>query len=166
MLMTERRGRGRPRMETRPLTAAQQEFIQIRHQLGWTQEEFAAALGVIPNTVSRWERGERDVAPPTLGFARQLLAQHAKQELPPIPWYERSNDELTPQERRELARSLAEHVRSRVIDHIDTYYPAMWDGVATTARTSVRNTIYREVLHALAIWSEEELEDDAEGQKP
>ena len=76
MLMTERRGRGRPRMETRPLTAAQTEIVHIRQQLGWTQDMFAAALGVIPNTVSRWERGERDVSLPVLRLARRLLAHH------------------------------------------------------------------------------------------
>jgi DNA-binding transcriptional regulator YiaG len=76
MLMTIPRGRGRPRKEQKPLTPAQEEIGQIRQRLGLTQEAFAEAIGVIPNTVSRWERGERDVSRSVLKLARRLLAQH------------------------------------------------------------------------------------------
>jgi DNA-binding transcriptional regulator YiaG len=33
----------------------------IRHRLGWTQRELAAALNVTVTTVARWEQGARAV---------------------------------------------------------------------------------------------------------
>ncbi len=38
------------------------ELRTIRDKLGWTQVEMATALRVTPNTVARWERGERAVS--------------------------------------------------------------------------------------------------------
>lgn len=40
-----------------------------REAKGWTQERLADALGVVPGTISRWERGEVE---PTLENARDL----------------------------------------------------------------------------------------------
>jgi DNA-binding transcriptional regulator YiaG len=56
------------------LDAAQAELVQIRQQLGMTQEAFAEALGVHPDTISRWERGERGVSQMALKLARSILA--------------------------------------------------------------------------------------------
>ena len=41
----------------------------------------------------------------------------------------------------ELGRMWREEIAERVIGHIDTMYPAMWQNVPKTARTSIRNTI-------------------------
>jgi transcriptional regulator with XRE-family HTH domain len=35
-----------------------EELRKIRERLGWTQAELAEAVGVAPNSVARWERGE------------------------------------------------------------------------------------------------------------
>ena len=43
----------------------------IRKQLGWTQARFAEALGVRPNTIARWERG--DLVPPLVA---ELAAEY------------------------------------------------------------------------------------------
>ena len=37
-----------------------------------------------------------------------------------------------------------------VLHHIDTMYPAMWKGVAKTARTSIRNTIKSQMRQLLS----------------
>lgn len=74
MLMTAPRGRGRPRKNVPHLDAAQEELVQIRQQLGMTQEAFAEALGVHADTISRWERGERRVSQMALKLARSILA--------------------------------------------------------------------------------------------
>jgi DNA-binding transcriptional regulator YiaG len=39
------------------------ELKQIRHQLGLTQAELAAEVGVVANTVARWERDEVPISP-------------------------------------------------------------------------------------------------------
>ena len=49
----------------------------------------------------------------------------------------------------EEEKSTAYSVAQAVIHHIDQMYPGMWQGVPKTARTSVRNTIRREVERAL-----------------
>lgn len=74
MLMTAPRGRGRPRKNVPHLNAAQEELVQIRQQLGMTQEAFAEALGVHADTISRWERGERRVSQMALKLARSIRA--------------------------------------------------------------------------------------------
>jgi hypothetical protein len=43
----------------------------------------------------------------------------------------------------------ANAVASEVIYHIDQMYPGMWEGVPTTARLSVRNTIINRVTALL-----------------
>jgi hypothetical protein len=40
-------------------------------------------------------------------------------------------------------------VAEKVINHIDTMYPAMWKSVPKCARKSVRNTVYNNTLAAL-----------------
>jgi putative transcriptional regulator len=41
----------------------------IRQRAGWTQEQFANALGIPPNTLRRWEQGRKRPS----GAARALL---------------------------------------------------------------------------------------------
>ena len=48
------------------------ELRNKREELGMTQEQLAVALGVAPNTVARWERGERNI-PPYLSLALQTV---------------------------------------------------------------------------------------------
>jgi repressor LexA len=48
------------------------ELKRRREQLGMTQEQLAQALGVAPNTVARWERGERSI-PPHLALALETI---------------------------------------------------------------------------------------------
>jgi transcriptional regulator with XRE-family HTH domain len=43
-----------------------QELRRRRLALGWTQAELAQRLEVAPNTVARWERGERGIAHPAM----------------------------------------------------------------------------------------------------
>lgn len=38
-------------------------LVQRRDSLGLSQVEFAARIGVAPNTVARWERGEMGMHP-------------------------------------------------------------------------------------------------------
>jgi transcriptional regulator with XRE-family HTH domain len=40
------------------------ELLALREKLGWTQVQMAAAVLVTPNTVARWERGERTISEP------------------------------------------------------------------------------------------------------
>lgn len=49
----------------------------------------------------------------------------------------------------ETETELAERVAGSALFHIDQMYPAMWTGVAKTARRSLRNTIIAEVEGAL-----------------
>lgn len=51
------------------------ELRSIRKRLGWTQAEFAEALGVAENTVARWERDERTIQEPVARFIRAIAAR-------------------------------------------------------------------------------------------
>lgn len=46
-------------------------------------------------------------------------------------------------------KEAAKVVAEELISHIDQMYPAMWQGVPKTARTSVKNTVYNQTLAAL-----------------
>ena len=48
------------------------ELREKRQSLGMTQEQLAAELKVAPNTVARWERGERSI-PPYLDLALETI---------------------------------------------------------------------------------------------
>ena len=50
---------------------------QLRRRLKLTQAGFAALIGVTPNTVARWERGELGIRPTTARLI-QLLAAEAQ----------------------------------------------------------------------------------------
>jgi transcriptional regulator with XRE-family HTH domain len=43
-----------PKPDTLP-----EQLVWYRKTKGWTQKQFAKALGVDPTTLARWERGER-----------------------------------------------------------------------------------------------------------
>ena len=51
------------------------DLRQLRHRLGLSQAGFAALVGVAPNTVARWERGELGMRPTTDRLIRLLTAQ-------------------------------------------------------------------------------------------
>ncbi len=59
------------------------------------------------------------------------------------PW------EIPDEELDEQHRFYAEQAMRRIMDHMDTLYPAMWKAVARSARTSIRNTILLAVREAL-----------------
>jgi len=48
-----------------------------------------------------------------------------------------------------LRAEIAADVAMDVLHHIDALYPAMWDGVAKAARTSLRNTIKQPVVQRM-----------------
>jgi transcriptional regulator with XRE-family HTH domain len=47
----------------------------IRQQLGLTQAALAEAIGVRPNTVARWERGEIGISEPTTRLVEKIAAE-------------------------------------------------------------------------------------------
>ncbi len=48
---------------------------RIRRELGLTQEELAARLGVQRETVARWETGVRRIAEPIARLVRRIAAE-------------------------------------------------------------------------------------------
>jgi transcriptional regulator with XRE-family HTH domain len=54
-----------------------EELKAIREELGWTQSQMADELGVTPNTVARWERGEMEIFEPAARLA-MILARGTK----------------------------------------------------------------------------------------
>ena len=50
---------------------------ELRRDLGLSQSEFARLVGVAPNTVARWERGELGMRPTTARLI-ELLARKKK----------------------------------------------------------------------------------------
>ena len=51
-------------------------FKQKRQQLGLTQVQLAAQLGVSENAVARWERGERKIFAPVAKLLTLLVELH------------------------------------------------------------------------------------------
>ena len=49
----------------------------LRQRLGLTQKALAAALGVHPNTVARWERGELGISAPMIDRLERVASTHA-----------------------------------------------------------------------------------------
>ena len=47
----------------------------IRQELGLTQAALAEAIGVRPNTVARWERGELGISEPTTRLVERIAAE-------------------------------------------------------------------------------------------
>jgi len=54
-----------------------QRLRTARRQLGWTQREMAAALGVTVRTLSRWECGGARVHATAARFIAHLVGEHA-----------------------------------------------------------------------------------------
>lgn len=50
--------------------------LEARARLGWPQHRLAEALGIAPNTVARWERGEKRPPPYLLLALDRLLWLH------------------------------------------------------------------------------------------
>jgi transcriptional regulator with XRE-family HTH domain len=59
------------------------QLIEFRKRLGLTQKAFAKHIGVAPNTVARWERGEIGMRPSTERLL-QLLVQQTDLTTPAI----------------------------------------------------------------------------------
>lgn len=55
------------------MTGAQ--LRKYRKALGYTQKQLAEALGVAPNSVARWERGEMKITEPVARLVQLLSAQ-------------------------------------------------------------------------------------------
>lgn len=56
-----------------------EQVNKIRKRLKLTQAQFAELVGVTPNTVARWERGEMEMREPT---ARLIQSIHAAKKKP------------------------------------------------------------------------------------
>jgi transcriptional regulator with XRE-family HTH domain len=50
----------------------------LRRELGLSQAEFARLVGVAPNSVARWERGELGMRPTTARLIELLVAKKLK----------------------------------------------------------------------------------------
>jgi transcriptional regulator with XRE-family HTH domain len=84
------------------------ELKQIRDSLGMSQAALAEALGVRPNTVARWERGESSI-PSTVEKLAQLLAKDT-------PHAERSTQVATDPHHRAILDALNRRVDSEVFE--------------------------------------------------
>jgi DNA-binding transcriptional regulator YiaG len=51
---------------------------ELRRDMGLSQSEFARLVGVAPNTVARWERGELGMRPTTARLIELLTAKKRK----------------------------------------------------------------------------------------
>ncbi|HYG76349.1 MAG TPA: helix-turn-helix domain-containing protein [Planctomycetota bacterium] len=61
------------------------ELRSIRDRLQLTQEKLARNLGVTPNTVARWERGEMTIGPTVAAAVQYLAAQAAAKPATDLP---------------------------------------------------------------------------------
>lgn len=61
------------------------QLREFRQRLGITQVAFAEAIGVAPNTVARWERGELNMRASTAKLIEMMMrnADLRKPEIPP-----------------------------------------------------------------------------------
>ena len=55
-----------------------EELRRIRKRLGWTQVQLADRVGVVANTVARWERNEVPIQEPAARLIRLLAAGEVK----------------------------------------------------------------------------------------
>ncbi len=53
---------------------------QLRRRLGLSQAKLAALIGVAPNTVARWERGELGMKPTTARLIQLVTQRKLKKE--------------------------------------------------------------------------------------
>jgi transcriptional regulator with XRE-family HTH domain len=54
-------------------------FKQVRTKLGLTQAQLAKVLGVWPNTVALWDRGDKPI-PTTVELCMKLLLEKKQEE--------------------------------------------------------------------------------------
>ncbi len=52
---------------------------------------------------------------------------------------------------RELIKDVAMDIGKAVVHHIETMYPKMFDAVGQSAKLSVRNTVFNEIMAALEV---------------
>jgi transcriptional regulator with XRE-family HTH domain len=48
------------------------ELRKLRKKLGWSQARLAREVGVAPNSVARWERGEMAISEPSARLIRRI----------------------------------------------------------------------------------------------
>jgi transcriptional regulator with XRE-family HTH domain len=65
-----------------PYSMTGAELRTLRQRLQWTQARLAEALGVAPNTVARWERGELGISEPVARLIGLIAAQHPPAKKP------------------------------------------------------------------------------------
>lgn len=56
------------------------EIRSIRKRLRWTQVKLAAAVGVAPNTVARWERDELSISEPVSRLIRSIYTNEKEKD--------------------------------------------------------------------------------------
>jgi transcriptional regulator with XRE-family HTH domain len=57
-----------------------EELQRIRAELGLTQEQFAAEVGVHRVSVTRWETGERAIPEPTARLIEKIRAERKRRK--------------------------------------------------------------------------------------
>jgi putative transcriptional regulator len=60
---------------------SKKQIIELRHQLGMTQEQFAMKLGVTTSSVCRWERGESQPSPLAIRIIELMINQQTADTL-------------------------------------------------------------------------------------
>ena len=63
------------------------DLLAIRHELGMSQVRLAAALGVQPLAINRWERGKHPI-PPYLSLALETIRRNAMETKPETRYYD------------------------------------------------------------------------------
>lgn len=68
-----------------------------------------------------------------------------------------SNLPARPDIDRELVKQIAMDIGKSTVEHIECMYPAALEAVAATARISIRNHIYNEIMAALNVVDADEI---------
>jgi putative zinc finger/helix-turn-helix YgiT family protein len=68
------------RTATQEVELSKQEIRFLRKHLGYSSKQFAALIGVTPETVSRWESGTASMGKPTERFLRLLVLRSSPVE--------------------------------------------------------------------------------------
>lgn len=66
---------------------------------------------------------------------------------------------------RELIKEIAMDIGKEVVARIETMYPAMFEAAAGTAKISIRNCVYNEIMAALEVNEAAAIRDRLEARK-